>query len=182
MEWTEMVRYQQQDLHDAWEAMCFAILKIMGSDATRTALENGQIEVKFFEPKSLIIQNIIDDINNVKNLAENIADIIPEFNAEDSEQKRSNFIYRVVKTRTNLDFGEFEDILREVNITSIDDSLKTEIAKLIREYMENTKEVQYGDANSDGLADGMSGSEISAEDQEILNTPGEEDDTDEEMY
>ena len=176
------VRNEQQDLHDAWEAMCFAILKIMGSDATRTALENGQIEVKFFEPKSLIIQNIIDDINNVKNLAENIADIIPEFNAEDSEQKRSNFIYRVVKTRTNLDFGEFEDILREVNITSIDDSLKTEIAKLIREYMENTKEVQYGDANSDGLADGMSGSEISAEDQEILNTPGEEDDTDEEMY
>src|SRR5699024_442020 len=95
------IRNEQQDLHDAWANMCLKVLRIMGTDATRAALDNGQIEVSFYEPKSLIIQNTIDDINNVKSLAENIADVIPESNEEDSEQRRAAFIYQFVKSRTN---------------------------------------------------------------------------------
>lgn len=165
------VRNEQQDLHDSWEAMCIEVLRIMGTDATRTAIENEQIEVKFFEPKSLIIQNIIDDLNNVKTLAENIADIIPDLNVDGSEQKRTAFIYQVVKSRTNLDFSEFESILEEVKITSLDDSMKAKIAEIIREYMENTKENQYGDTTGDGLTDhpGSSDTELTPEEQELAD-------------
>lgn len=165
------VRNEQQDLHDSWEAMCIEVLRIMGTDATRTAIENEQIEVKFFEPKSLIIQNIIDDLNNVKTLAENIADIIPDLNVDGSEQKRTAFIYQVVKSRTNLDFSEFESILEEVKITSLDDSMKAKIAEIIREYMENTKENQYGDTTGDGLTDhpDNSDTELTPEEQELAD-------------
>ena len=121
--------------------------------------------------ESLIIQNIIDDLNNVKTLAENIADIIPDLNVDGSEQKRTAFIYQVVKSRTNLDFSEFESILEEVKITSLDDSMKAKIAEIIREYMENTKENQYGDTTGDGLTDhpDSSNTELTPEEQELAD-------------
>lgn len=173
------IRNEQQDLHDSWEAMCLEVLRIMGSEATRTAISNEQVEVKFFEPKSLIIQNIIDDLNNVKTLAENIADIIPDLNAEGSEQKRTAFIYNVVKSRTNLDFAEFEEIMNEVNITALDDSLKTKINDLIREYMENIREVQYGDENNDGLSDHPDSTDaLTPEEEEIAGMSADEEDED----
>ncbi|WP_300943576.1 hypothetical protein [uncultured Duncaniella sp.] len=182
------VRNEQQDLFDSWEAMCLAVLRIMGSEATVAALDNGQIDIKFFEPKSLIIQNLIDDINNVKSLAENIADIIPRYNIEGTENERTKFIYEVVKERTNLDFGDFEDIVENAKITNIDDALLTKIAELIREYMENTQEHQYGDTTGDGLADNGAGeatedaytgegdeSELTPEEQEIADMSDETD-------
>lgn len=165
------IRNEQQDLHDAWTNMCLKVLRIMGTDATRAALDNGQIEVSFYEPKSLIIQNTIDDINNVKSLAENIADVIPEFNEEDSEQRRAVFIYQFVKSRTNLDFGEIEKMVKEALYMVLDNKMDAEIAATIRNLKDNTKEVQYGDATGDGLPDGMSGAELSDEERAIMDTP-----------
>lgn len=165
------IRNEQQDLHDAWANMCLKVLRIMGTDATRAALDNGQIEVSFYEPKSLIIQNTIDDINNVKSLAENIADVIPEFNEEDSEQRRAAFIYQFVKSRTNLDFADIEKMVKETMYMVLDNKMDAEISATIRNLKDNTKEVQYGDATGDGLSDGMSGAELSDEERAIMDTP-----------
>ena len=165
------IRNEQQDLHDAWANMCLKVLRIMGTDATRAALDNGQIEVSFYEPKSLIIQNTIDDINNVKSLAENIADVIPEFNEEDSEQRRAAFIYQFVKSRTNLDFADIEKMVKETMYMVLDNKMDAEIAATIRNLKDNTKEVQYGDATGDGLPDGMTGAELSDEERAIMDTP-----------
>lgn len=185
------VRNEQQDLFDSWEAMCKAVIRIMGNEATVAALDNGQIEIKFFEPKSLIIQNIIDDINNVKSLAENIADIVPRYNIEGTDGERTKFIYDVVKDKSNLDFGDFEKYIEEAKIANIDDAMLMKISELIREYMENTQERQYGDTTGDGLADGGAGeatddvygssdddSELTPEEQEIadMSEDTEEDD------
>jgi len=158
------VRNEQQDLYDPWCAMCLRVLEIMGNDATKAALDNGQIEIKFFEPKSLIIQNIIDDLNNVKSLAENFADLVPRYNIDGMDGERSKFIYDVVKRNSNLDFSDYEEIVEEAKITAIDDSLLAKISELIREYLENTQERQYGDTTGDGLADGGAG-EVSSEDE-----------------
>lgn len=190
------IRNEQQDLHDPWADMCIEILHIMGNEQTRAAIENDQIEVSFFEPKSLIIQNTIEDINNAKSLVEAIADIIPELNDEDTELLRNKFVYTAVKGKTNFDFKEFEDILKEVGITSIDDRLKSEIRTLIREYMENTKDVDYGEnpdgeyaegsepgAEGDVGTGGPTGGEgedtdtaLTPEEEELENMPEEEDD------
>lgn len=148
------IRNEQQDLHDSWEAMCLEVLRIMGSEDTQDAIEKGLVKVQFFEPKSLILQNTIDDINNAKNFAEAIADIIPEFNEDGNELKRNKFVYAMVKERTNIDWAFVENELKEIDITQIGDSLEAEVRKIIREYMENIEQQQYGDQNGDGIVTG----------------------------
>lgn len=147
------IRNEQQDLHDHWEAMCLDILRIMGSDATKAAVEQGMVEVQFYEPKSLILQNTIDDLNNAKSFADAIADIIPQFNMDGSEKKRSKFVYRIVKERTNLDWNFIEETLEEINIDAESDALEEEIEKVKQEYKENSKDVNLLDSNSDGSID-----------------------------
>lgn len=192
------IRNEQQDLHDSWEAMCLEILRIMGDDDTRAAVDEGKIKVSFFEPKSLILQNTIDDLNNAKSFAEAIADIIPRFNEDGSEQKRSKFVYNVVKARTNLDWGAFEKDLGDIDIDTISDDLEMMIRTTIREYMENTQQEQYGDTNGDGIVtdddthgmgeheyggyqpetgDGdasTSEGELTPEEEELMNSPDED--------
>lgn len=147
------IRNEQQDLHDHWEAMCLDILRIMGSDATKAAVEQGMVEVQFYEPKSLILQNTIDDLNNAKSFADAIADIIPQFNMDGSEKKRSKFVYRIVKERTNLDWNFIEETLEEINIDAESDALEEEIEKVKQEYKENSKDVNLLDSNNDGSID-----------------------------
>lgn len=147
------IRNEQQDAHDPWESLCLQVLKIMGTDATKLAIDQDRIKVQFFEPKSLIIQNTIDDLNNAKSLAEAIADIVPEFNEEGAETKRNKFIYRIVKERTNIDWGMIEDVLKDIQIDVLGDDLEAELRKIITEYKENTKTELYGDTNNDRMVD-----------------------------
>lgn len=165
------IRNEQQDLHDAWEGMCLEVLKIMGTEATKKAIDRGEIKVSFFEPRSLMIQNSIDDINNAKSYAENIADIYPEFNAENSELKRSKFIYTVIKSMVNLDWGLFEKMISDANITAVADEIETEISKVIQSYKENVKEEQYGDENGDGIVTDTDSDTLTDEERDLLNTP-----------
>lgn len=146
------IKNEQQDLHDAWEAMCLRVFSIMGTDDTKQAVEDGKIVVEFFEPKSLILQNTIDDLNNAKSFAESIADIIPEFNEEGTELNRSKFIFNIVKNRTNIDWSEFENTLTDTKLSAVGDQIDANIRRIVREYMENMKEEQYGDHNGDGFA------------------------------
>lgn len=146
------IKNEQQDLHDAWEAMCLRVFSIMGNEDTKRAVEDGKVVVEFFEPKSLILQNTIDDLNNAKSFAESIADIIPEFNEDGTELSRSKFIYNIVKKRTNIDWTEFDAILTDTKLSAVGDQIEANIRRLVREYMENMKEEQYGDHNGDGFA------------------------------
>lgn len=145
------VRNEQQDLHDAWENLCLEVLRIMGDDNIRDAIDQGMIKVNFYEPESLIIQNTIEELNNAKSYAENIADLIPEFNEEGSDLKRMKFIYSTVKDRLNIDWTTIENLLDELDITQIDDNLKNEARQLIRQYKDNTEEQLYGDSDQDGI-------------------------------
>lgn len=177
------IKNEQQDLYDPWKAMCLEVVRIMGSADTVAALNNGQIEVKFFEPKSLIIQNTIDDINNVKNLAEAIADIIPQFNEEGTDLARSKFIYEFIKERCNLDTKIIDRILADIKIDiAVTDELEAKIREIVREMKENTREEQFGDTNGDGLDDtnnpeyseGGEDTELTPEEQELADMPAEE--------
>lgn len=150
------VKSEQNELHDTWEEMCLAILRIMGNDDTINAVNNGLVKVSFFAPRSLIIQNTIDDLNNSKGLAEAIAEIIPEFNADEIDQtKRNKFVYMMVKERTNLDWKYVEDILRECGIDAMGEELENEIRANIKELKDNTQESNYQDVDNDGVVDDM---------------------------
>lgn len=173
------IRNEQQDLHPSWEAMCLRVLQIMGSDKLKDALNNRQIEVRFYEPKSLIIQNTIDDLNNVKSLAEYLADISPEFNDDGMEKLRDRFIFNYIASISNYDFGPVRKLMEDTKLQAInDDALESKIRELIREYQENTKEVDYGDDTAMGGYGGSNGNDLTPEEQELMGTPDETDDDD----
>ena len=152
------VKNEQQDLHDTWERFCLDILRIMGNDATKSAVEQGQIKVDFYEPKSLIIQNTIEDLNQVKSLADNLADLIPELGPEGSESMRAAFIWSVVKDNSNIDFSKFEKLLKEVGVNGVGDALEAEIRQIVQQMIANTSTVEYGEDT-----------ELTPEEQELMN-------------
>lgn len=170
------IRNEQQDLLPSWEAMCLRVLEIMGSDRLKDAVKNNQVEVRFYEPKSLIIQNTIDDLNNVKSLAEYIADITPEFNDEGMERARDRFIFDYIASTSNYDFAAVRDLIKEVRIRAVNDSaLETKIRELIQSYADNTQEVEYGDENTmGGYGDPTGGGDEMGEDDEMGSYPGAE--------
>lgn len=181
---------EQQDTIDPWTAMCLEVLRILGSDDLQSALTNNQVEVMFYEPKSLITQNMIDDINNAKNAAEAIADILPEFNDEDTEKLRAKFIYEYIKRNCNINVADIQEILADIKIDLVvTDDLDTKIRQVIRDYMENTKEVEFGgDDGSEEYTDGTEegsdtseegdGDELTPEEEGIMNVPDEGEDDD----
>ena len=136
---------EQQDLHDNWERLVLEVLRIMGSEDTQKAIDQNLLKVEFFEPESLIIQNTIEDLNNVKSYAESIADIIPEFNEDGAEIKRSKFIYTFIKERMNIDWEALENMMKENAIDQVDDQMQAEIRTTAREYKDNTEEREFGD-------------------------------------
>lgn len=177
---------EQQDTIDPWTALCMEVLRIMGSEDLQAAITNGQVEIRFFEPRSLIVQNMIEDINNAKNAAEAIADVIPEFNDEDTEKARSKFIYDYIKANSNIDTGLIDEIMADVKIdTVVNDELDAIIRQTVREYKENVKEVQFGEQEGDDYPEeGGEGEdeyseeggddELTPEEEELMNTPDEE--------
>lgn len=173
------VRNEQQDIIDAWESLCLKVLSIMGNENTRNAVERGNVEVSLFEPKTLIIQNIIDDLNNAKSYAEAIADIVPQFNQDNTEAQRNKFVYRLVKDNTNLNWTKIEELISEVKLDVIPDELEAQIAQLIQEYQENVKTQTYGDTNGDGIVTDADqhGDEyggLTAEEEDLMSSPDEE--------
>ncbi|MCM1295050.1 MAG: hypothetical protein NC311_05865 [Muribaculaceae bacterium] len=181
---------EQQDTIDPWTAMCLEVLRIMGGEEMQSALTNGQIEVKFFEPRSLIVQNMIDDINNAKNAAEALADVIPEFNDEDTDKLRSKFVFEYVIKNCNIDVGLIKEILTDVKIDAVvTDELDALIRQLVRDYKENTKEVDAGEQGGDEFSadggsegdeyseegEGEGDEELTPEEEDLMSAPDEED-------
>lgn len=156
-----MVRNEQQDLYDAWKNLCFEVIRIMGNKETVKALERSEIEVSFFEPHTLVTQTIIDDINQAKTYAEGIADLMPELNGENTENKRSKFIFELIKKQVNIDWNMYSDMLIDAGITDIGDEIEREMASVAREYKENTEEREFDPNAADD--------DLTAEEQDILN-------------
>ena len=156
------VKNEQQDLHDTWERFCLDIVRIMGNDDTKTAVEQGLIKVSFYEPKSLIIQNSIDDLNQAKGLAENLADVIPELNAEGAEARRAAFVWAAIKDNSNIDFSKFEKLLKDVGVSGVGDALEAEIRSIVQAMIANTSTVEYDDT------------ELTPEEQDLMNMKDED--------
>ena len=146
-----LIRNEQQDLHDSWESMCIEVLRICGSRELRTAIDEDRISVKFFRPKSLILQVLSDEINNAKTHAESVADIIPAFNQDGMESQRNRFVYLMVKDWVNLDWSNIDKLLRNIGIESIADDVEKEIQAEIQKLKDNVSEKTYGDFNGDGV-------------------------------
>lgn len=77
------------------------------------------------------------------------------------------FIYNIVKDRTNIDWTNYERVLSDIGIETIDDELEANIRKIIQDYMENTKVEQYGDTNNDGI---VTDDDLTPEEQDIMST------------
>ena len=157
--------------------MCLRVLSICGSDQTREAITQGLVEVNFFTPKSLVMQNTIDDLNNAKSYAENIADIIPDFNVENAESKRNKFIYSRIKSMVNLDWTAIDNDIKECAIDSVGDEIESKMQQIIQEYKDNIVEQRYGDENGDGIVT-EEDSELTDEEKEFLSTENDEDEED----
>lgn len=140
------VRNEQNDLYDSWRDFCLRIVEIMGEDDTKSALTDGLIQVTFYSPKSLILQNALDEMSNVKNYAENVADIIPHFNTDNSNPMHRNvFVYNIVKAMTNIDWTPIDTAFKEAKIAATDVSLDDAIEVLIKSYIDNTETHNHGD-------------------------------------
>lgn len=193
------IRAEQQDLLPSWTAMCLRVLQIMGSDDLKDAIANNQVEVSFFEPKSLIIQNTVDDLNNVKNMAEYIADITPEFNEDGMEKARDKFIFDYISENSNYDFSRVIEMIKSTRVETMNiGDLDAKIREVIRQYMENTKEIEYGSEDQTGqIDDGQNpegeddsgsypgaeddseGEALTQEEEELMGMPDEEEEPEE---
>lgn len=194
------IRNEQQDLHPGWNAMCLRILYINGSKELKDAITNGQVETKFFEPKSLIIQNTLDDMNNFKNFAEYLADMIPMFNEDGMDKVRDQWIFDFISKNSNYDFTDIMAMVEETEIKAMNvNVMDAKIREIVREYMENVKEVDYdesqddqedasgessGDRGEEGAAggdeeNGGDEEELSPEEEELMSMPDETDEDDE---
>lgn len=149
------IKAEQNDLYPEWNRLCMRILSIAGSNELRTAVTGGKVELSFFQPKSLMLQNSMDEINNAKNYAETIADCIPQFNTDSPDNfKRSRFVWSIVRSKVNIDWEAIDSILAELDIMVLDDKLKDDIEKHINTYTEQMKTVDTSIAsNSDGTSE-----------------------------
>lgn len=144
------VKNEQADLYPGWKAYCMKILSIMGSDETKAAVKNDMIEISFYEPKSLMVQNTLEEISNVKNYVDAIADLLPIFNGDNADQTNRNvFVYMMMKSMINVDWAVVENALRESKILSVEERLEEKIIELSAGYQEHEEDHDLGDSGSE---------------------------------
>ena len=150
-----LILNEQNTLAKAWKAYVLKCLDIEGSDALKSAISSGLVDVKFFAPKSLTLQMSVDEINNAKNYADAVADLIPIFNLDgpEIEARRNSFIYEIVKDNTNVDWAKIDKIDAEAAIASTDIEMWNKIFETIRSYKENTQNRDYDTMSKEDLED-----------------------------
>ena len=148
------VKNEQIDLYPGWTKYCLRIIEIMGSDEARKAAKNGLIKISFYEPKSLMIQTSLEEINNVSNYVDAIANMLPIFNSDNvGETERNTFVFMMMKNMLNLDWGMIESVLTESKILSNEQKIEDKIAEIIQSYKEHTEEHQLGDPTPEEAAE-----------------------------
>ena len=75
----------------------------------------------------------------------------------------------MVKDKTNMDWEVIEKLIEEGSIDSIGDDLEAKIQEIVRQYIENTKQQEYGDSNGDGITAPDDGESLSPEEESLLN-------------
>ena len=152
---SNMIRCEQAELIGPWSDMVLKICDIMGTDALRQAIDNDEVEVKFFSPKSLIIKTSTDELNNTKGLADSLADTIPEFNTDgvDTTMLRNRFVYDFVRANSNIDWNLVDDILEDAKYAAKEDNIKTQASMMAQGALENMEEKDYDDITEEDLAE-----------------------------
>ena len=152
---SNMIRNEQTELLPAFKAMVLKICDIMGSDKLRQAIDNDEIEVEFFSPKSLILKTSTDELNNAKTYADTIADNVPELNTDGAnvEKLRTRFVYNPMRDRANIDRPLLDKTLREAKFESQKDVLDSQSASMSQAAIDNMEEKDYDDITQEDLQD-----------------------------
>lgn len=131
---------EQSETLPPWKELVLSVLKICGSDALRSAIDNNEIIIDFYSPKTLLMNMTMDELNNVKQAAETFADIYPEFQMddEDANLNRLEFIYEFIRSETNVDWAKYDTIFNNLDITKY--KLKKDIMNAVKTTQENTIE------------------------------------------
>lgn len=152
---SNMIRNEQTELLPAFKAMVLKICDIMGSDKLRQAIDNDEIEVEFFSPKSLILKTSTDELNNAKTYADTIADNVPELNTDGAnvEKLRTRFVYNLIRDRANIDWTFVDKTLQEAKFESQKDVLDSQSASMSQAAIDNMEEKDYDDITQEDLQD-----------------------------
>ena len=152
---SNMIRNEQTELLPAFKAMVLKICDIMGSDKLRQAIDNDEIEVEFFSPKSLILKTSTDELNNAKTYADTIADNVPELNTDGAnvEKLRTRFVYNLIRDRANIDWAFVDKTLQEAKFESQKDVLDSQSASMSQAAIDNMEEKDYDDITQEDLQD-----------------------------
>ena len=152
---SNMIRNEQTELLPAFKAMVLKICDIMGSDKLRQAIDNDEIEVEFFSPKSLILKTSTDELNNAKTYADTIADNVPELNTDgvNVEKLRTRFVYNLIRDRANIDWAFVDKTLQEAKFESQKDVLDSQSASMSQAAIDNMEEKDYDDITQEDLQD-----------------------------
>ena len=152
---SNMIRNEQTELLPAFKSMVLKICDIMGSDKLRQAIDNDEIEVEFFSPKSLILKTSTDELNNAKTYADTIADNVPELNTDGAnvEKLRTRFVYNLIRDRANIDWAFVDKTLQEAKFESQKDVLDSQSASMSQAAIDNMEEKDYDDITQEDLQD-----------------------------
>lgn len=95
----------------------------------------------------------MDELNNVKQVAETFADVYPELQMddEDANLKRLEFIYSFIRSETNVDWAKYDALFNNLDITKY--KLKRDIANAVKAAQDNSSEEEPGALSDEELAD-----------------------------
>lgn len=144
---------EQSETLPPWKELVLSVFRICGSDSLRAAIDNGEININFFSPKTLLMNMTMDELNNVKQVAETFADVYPELQMddEDANLKRLEFIYSFIRSETNVDWAKYDALFNNLDITKY--KLKRDIANAVKAAQDNSSEEEPGALSDEELAD-----------------------------
>ncbi len=146
------VRSEQSETLPPWEKLILSVLEICGSTDLVQAISNGEIECSFFAPHSLTLGMSVDELNNVKQFAETVAEVYPELQVDDANLNRSQFIFDIIREEVNLDWAKYDSILQNLDTTGY--KLRKDVKDAVEKAKDNITEEELGGTDDESsLAD-----------------------------
>jgi hypothetical protein len=107
---------EQVELTPTWKRFVLKILYESGSDALRTVIDNGEIDVKLFSPKSLLLDIVQNEINNARSFADLLVDIHPLLSniKETDDISKSLATYEIVRDFVSESLDKYDPMIEKV--------------------------------------------------------------------
>lgn len=152
---SNMIRCEQTELLPGWTALVLKVCDICGSDKLRQAIDNDEIHVEFFSPKSLILKTSTDELNNAKSFADTLADNMPELNTdgENVEKIRTRFVSNIIRDRANIDWAFVDHMMDEAKQQAKIDVIDAQTDALSQAAYSNMEEKDYDSITPEDLVD-----------------------------